>query len=255
MRESSVPRVVTAANPSPMTLAGTQTYLVGRGRVAVIDPGPALPAHLQAIAEAVGEVPVEILLTHGHPDHAAGAAALAERLAAPIRSAAVSVVDGQRFTTDAGDLVAVATPGHAPDHYAFHWPDARAAFVGDLMMGGQDTTLVASPEGDLGAYLASLERVRSLGARVLYPTHGPPFADADAAIAAYIAHRRDREARIVAALQEGPLSVDALVDVVYGGELDVRLREAAHGATHAYLRHLEEQAVVAPADAGWALAP
>jgi glyoxylase-like metal-dependent hydrolase (beta-lactamase superfamily II) len=253
MTQARVPRVVTAANPSPMTLDGTHTYLVGRRRVAVIDPGPALAAHREAIVEVVGDGEAEILLTHGHPDHAAGAAALAERLGAPVRAAAAGVVDGRRFTTDGGELVAVATPGHAPDHYAFHWPDAGAVFVGDLMMGGQDTTLVAPPEGDLGAYLSSLERVRSLRADVLYPAHGPPFRDAPAAIAAYMAHRRDREARVVAALQEGPLSVDALVDAVYGGELDARLREAARGATHAYLRHLNEQDVVTPTDGGWAL--
>lgn len=238
-----------------MTLAGTQTYLVGRGRVAVIDPGPALSAHLQAIADAAGDVPAEILLTHGHPDHAAGAAALAKRLGAPIRSAASGLADGQRFMTDAGDLVAVPTPGHTPDHYAFHWPDARAVFVGDLMMGGQDTTLVAPPEGDLGVYLSSLDRVRALGARLLYPAHGPAFEDGDTAIADYVAHRRDREAQVVAALQEGPLSVDALVDAVYGAELEARLRAAARGATHAYLRHLKEQAMVAPSDGGWALIP
>ncbi len=255
MTQAGVPRVVTAANPSPMTLDGTQTYLVGRGRVVVIDPGPALPAHRDAVVEAVGDGSAEILLTHGHPDHAAGALALAERLGAPIRSAGSGVTEGRTFTTDAGELTALATPGHTPDHFAFHWPDGDAVFVGDLMMGGQNTTLVAPPEGDLGAYLASLERVRGLGAHVLYPSHGPPFPDGEAAVAAYIAHRREREARVVAALQEGPLSVDALVDAVYGRALDARLRDAARGATHAYLRHLQEQDVVVPTNGAWALIP
>ncbi|HKJ92452.1 MAG TPA: MBL fold metallo-hydrolase [Longimicrobiales bacterium] len=251
MPQDRVPRVVTAANPSPMTLDGTHTYLVGRARVAVVDPGPALPDHLDAIAAAVGGAAAEILLTHGHPDHAAGAAVLADRLGARVRSAALR--GGDRFHTDAGDLVAVPTPGHTPDHFAFDWPDAGAVFVGDLMMGGQDTTLVARPEGDLGDYLASLERVRALHPGVLYPAHGPPFRDAAGAIADYVEHRRSREARIVAALQESPLSADALLDAVYGGELDARLREAARGATHAYLRHLEARGVVRLGDGGWAL--
>ncbi|MEJ2186537.1 MAG: MBL fold metallo-hydrolase [Gemmatimonadota bacterium] len=255
MTQARVPRVVTAANPSPMTLEGTHTYLVGRRRVAVIDAGPALPEHQAAVAEAVGGAAAVILLTHEHPDHAAGAAALADLLSAPIRRPAAGLAEGRRFLTDAGELVAVATPGHTPDHYAFHWPGAGAVFVGDLMMGGQDTTLVAPPDGDLGAYLTSLDRIRSLDAHVLYPSHGPPFRDASEAIARYVAHRRDREGRVVAALQEGPLSVDALVDAVYGSELDARLRAAARGATHAYLSHLRQQKVVTPTGGGWALIP
>src|SRR5690606_12451792 len=100
---------------------------------------------------------------HAHADHAAGGAALAERLGAPLRGlAAGTLADGDRLETDAGALFAVATPGHTPDHVAFHWPAAGAVFVGDLMTGGLDTALVAAPEGDLGAYLASLERVRAL---------------------------------------------------------------------------------------------
>ena len=94
--------------------------------------------------------------------------------------------------TDAGELIAIATPGHTADHVAFHWPDARAVFVGDLMLGGMDTALIAPPEGDLVAYLDSLERVRALRADVHIPAHGDPFEDADAAIDRYVAHRRAR---------------------------------------------------------------
>ena len=162
-------RTLLAPNPSAMTLDGTRTYLVGRSRVAIIDPGPALPAHLERIASAVGDAPAVILLTHQHPDHAGGARALARLLDADIRSrAAGTLADGDTIPTDEGELRAVHTPGHTPDHVALHWPDASAIFVGDLMMGGLDTALVAPAEGgELRASLESLERLAALGADTL----------------------------------------------------------------------------------------
>jgi glyoxylase-like metal-dependent hydrolase (beta-lactamase superfamily II) len=144
--------------------------------------------------------------------------------------------------TDAGDLVAIATPGHTPDHAAFHWPDARAVFVGDLMLGGMDTALIAPPEGDLAAYLDSLDRVRALGAHVLYPAHGEPFDDPPAAIARYVAHRKQRLERVREALEAArPIGVSArqITRAVYGPDLDDGLRAAAELATLAYLNWLE----------------
>jgi glyoxylase-like metal-dependent hydrolase (beta-lactamase superfamily II) len=236
-------RVIRAANPAPLTLDGTRTYIVGRERVALIDPGPDLQQHIDAVAEAIGGgVVVCILLTHDHPDHADGAAALARRVNAPILRHGAGLAHGQRVQTDAGDLVAIATPGHTPDHIAFHWPDARVVFVGDLMLGGMDTALVAPPEGDLAAYLDSLERVRALGATTLYPAHGEPFDDPPAAIARYIAHRKQRLERVREALEAArPLAVSAprITRAVYGPDLDETLRPAAEAATLAYLRWLE----------------
>src|SRR5690606_5036745 len=126
-----------------------------------------------------------------------------------------TLADGDRLETDAGVLEVVATPGHTPDHVAFHWARGGAVFVGDLMLGGLETALVAAPEGDLGAYLASLERVRALGARVLYPAHGPPFADPAAALDAYARHREARLQQVLAALQRGAAGVGEIVDAVY----------------------------------------
>ena len=243
MAERAGLRVIRAANPAPLTLDGTRTYVVGRERVAIIDPGPDLPAHINAVAEAIGDgVVVSILLTHDHPDHADGAPALAKRLGASVLRLGDGIAHGQRIDTDAGELVAHATPGHTPDHVAFHWPATGAVFVGDLMLGGLDTALIAPPEGDLASYLDSLERVRALRPEVLYPAHGEPFTDADDAIDRYVAHRRARLERVREALEAArPLALTPrqVARVVYGPELDEGLRAAAEAATHAYLEYLE----------------
>ena len=238
-------RIIRAANPAPLTLDGTRTYIVGHARAAVIDPGPDLPEHLDAVAEAIGDgVVASILLTHDHPDHAEGAAALARRLRAKVRCQADgSLADADRIETDAGALHAVETPGHTADHVVFDWPAQRAVFVGDLMLGGLDTALVAPPEGDLAAYLKSLERVKSLGAEILYPAHGEPFSRPADAIDRYIAHRQQRLTRVREALAaagaEGARPEEVLTGV-YGAELEPGLRLAALGATLAYLRWLEQ---------------
>jgi len=240
-------RSVLAPNPSPLTLEGTRSYLVGRERVAVIDPGPSDPAHLDAVAGLTGDgVLVAVLITHAHPDHDEGADELAARFDAPVRSVhRGTLADGDRIETDAGALVAVATPGHTPDHIAFHWPAEGVVFCGDLMTGGLETALVAKPEGDLGAYLDSLDRVRALEPKVILPAHGPSFDDPPAALDAYIRHRREREAQVLTALEQAggaagaPLDLDALVSAVYGAGLDPALRAPAAGAVLAYLEHLE----------------
>lgn len=244
-------RTILAPNPSAMTLDGTRTYLVGRRRVAVLDPGPHIASHLDALEAALGGADAVILLTHRHPDHADAAGTLAERLGANVLDAG-SLQPDQRIPTDAGDLVAVPTPGHTHDHIAFHHPSDRSVFVGDLMMGGLDTALVAASEGDVGDYLASLERVRELRPRVLYPAHGPAFdRDPDAAIGRYIAHRHEREAQVMTALRGGAGSVDAIVDAVYGPALDPRLRGVAADAVLAYLEHLNRTGRAADLDGAW----
>lgn len=242
-----------AANPSPMTLDGTRTYLVGRARMVVIDPGPALEPHLDAVADAVAGAAVDAVVpTHRHPDHAASADALAERLDAPVRAAhRGTLADGDRLTTDAGELVALAAPGHSPDHVALHWPARRAVFCGDLMMGGLETALVAAPEGDLGRYLASLERLRTLDLEAIYPAHGPAFTEPYAALDRYVRHRQERERQVLAAVGAGARGADAIVDAVYGESLEPALRDAARGAVVAYLEHLERTGRVRRADGGW----
>jgi glyoxylase-like metal-dependent hydrolase (beta-lactamase superfamily II) len=240
-----------------MTLDGTRTYLVGGRRVAVIDPGPNLQSHLDSLALALGgDVAAEILLTHEHPDHAAGADALAERVGAVVRSASrASLATGDRIDTDAGVLEVVATPGHAPDHMAFYWLSASAVFCGDLMLGGLDTALVAAPEGDLSDYLYSLERLRQLDPAVIYPTHGPPFNDPPTALDRYVAHRRARQQQILAFLDEGEANASRLTRRVYGESLPGELQAWLAAATEAYLVYLERQGQVERSVAGWRLRP
>jgi glyoxylase-like metal-dependent hydrolase (beta-lactamase superfamily II) len=234
-------RTILAPNASPMTLDGTRTFLVGERRVAIIDPGPADESHLNAVADAIGSgVVAGVLVTHSHPDHADGAELLAERLRTHVgMNRDGTLTHGDRIDTDAGPLVAIATPGHTPDHISFHWPAAAAVFCGDLMMGGLDTALVAPPEGDLALYLKSLETLRSLHPRVIHPAHGPSFTDAERAIDRYIAHRRDRERQVLEAMAAGARETDDIVRIVYGPKLPPEFRGVARGAVRAYLDHLE----------------
>lgn len=246
-------RTLRAPNPSAMTLDGTRTYLVGHHLVAIIDPGPDLAAHVAAVVAAVGRAnPAIILLTHKHPDHSAATARLAGRLLAPVRSIADGTLsEGDRIRTDAGELEVLHTPGHTPDHAAFYWRDGAAVFCGDLMMGGQDTALVAPPEGNLAEYLASLARIRALRPRTIFPAHGPPFEDPDPALASYVTHREEREAQVLAALNAGKRNVPAIVSFVYGDDLEADLRSAAEGAARAYLEHLTARRRARAVPGGW----
>lgn len=259
-------RILRADNPSPMTFDGSRTFVVGRERPAVIDPGPDDPAHVDAIEAALGgHAPVAILLTHGHADHAGAARALAARTGAPVRMRPGGLTralfddlvrgwleESERIATDAGDLHAVPTPGHAPEHACFLWTGgpaehARALFAGDLFMGGADTTLVAPPEGDLTAYLDSLDRVEALRPSVIHPAHGPPMDDAAEAVARYRAHRAARIAQVVRALrQAGPAHARELVSRVYGPDLAPPLVPAAEGSLRAILAHLAATEAVRP---------
>jgi hydroxyacylglutathione hydrolase len=245
-------RVVLAPNPSPMTLQGTQTYIVGGRRAAIIDPGPALPAHLDAVISALGEGAVaSILLTHSHPDHADGAAALAARTHARVLSGQRGLADNQRIDTDAGELVALHTPGHTSDHFSFWWPDQHAVFCGDLMMGGMDTALVAPPEGELGACLASLERLATLRPGVIYPAHGPAIEDPSTTIERYVHHRLQRQEQILAGLADAPRTEEELARHVYGAQLDPGLESYARAAIDAYLEHLRKYGRVRRGRMGW----
>lgn len=242
-----------ASNPSAMTLDGTHTFIIGRRRPVVIDPGPADPAHLDAILRSLeGARPAAILLTHSHSDHSALAPELARATGAPLMMAPGAVgnaadpglidrwlAEGDAIGTDAGVLHVVATPGHAPEHVSFHWADAGALFVGDTFMGQGDTTLVSPPEGDLAAYLDTLERIAALHPSVLHPAHGPPITDAAAAIERYRRHRQERIAQVVHALRRaGPSHPAGLVDEVYGKELHPALRLPARGSLEAIAGYL-----------------
>lgn len=249
-------KTLVAANASPMTLDGTRTYLIGRERVAVIDPGPQLDEHMNAVVDAVGGgVVIAVLLTHSHPDHADAAEELAARFSAPLQSAAAgTLIHNAAITTDEGLLRALATPGHTPDHFSFWWQPERAVFCGDLMMGGMDTALVARPEGDLVQYLESLRTISYLRPLTIYPGHGEPFADPRAAIDGYIAHREGRIAQVVEGLKDGPLSAQVLLGRVYGDGLEDEMRDYAGAALDAYLAYLREHQLVRESATGtWSL--
>ena len=225
---------LTAPNPSPMTLEGTNTYVVGRDPAVVIDPGPDDPGHIEAIrevAEGRGGIGT-VLLTHDDADHLAGVAPLGVD---PTRPG-----DGE---TVAG-LTAISTPGHAAEHLCFLIPDGEgrfACFCGDLIL-GEGSTIVGPREmgGSLADYMASLGRLQGLDLTVLYPGHGPEVDDPQAKIAEYIAHRQEREDRLVAALDRGEHSRAALLAEVWD-DVPEELRAAAAIAMQAHLEKLEDE--------------
>ena len=207
---------------------------MGTHDVAVIDPGPNVHEHVRAVVFAVQDARhVRIVLTHGHPDHAAAAVPLAKELGAEVVGPRLPGVDrvigeGDRVETDAGDLVAVWTPGHMRDHLAFHWPRARALFAGDLMLGQGDTTWVAEYPGCVADYFESLARIRSLDLGVIYPTHGPPLEDPVEAIDRFEGHRMERVRQVEEALASLPDSdIEGLLDMVYGETVPAGLAGAA----------------------------
>lgn len=234
-------RILKAPNEGPFTLDGTRTYLIGRSRVAVIDPGPASPTHVDRIAGALdGAEAVTVLLTHGHGDHAGGAPDLAERLGVETwgPGGTRALDDGASFPTDAGELRAVATPGHAEEHYSFFLPALGAAFVGDLILGEGDTTWVGEYPAGVGDYLDSLDRVEGLGAAVLYPGHGPPLEDPTEAIGRFRAHRSTRIEQVRAFLVSRPsASVEEVLAVVYA-DIPGGLGRPARQSVEAILHYL-----------------
>jgi len=232
---------VRADNPGPFTLEGTNTYVVDDADGAwVVDPGPALDAHLDAVAEAVAASGAPwrgVLLTHDHADHAEATGALLERAgAAPVHAArgdvGVVLADGDRV----GPFTVVRTPGHAPDHLAF--VAGAELFSGDAVL-GRGSVFVWPTPGALRGYLAALERLRWLGLARIHPGHGPRVEDADAKLAEYLAHRAAREERLVAALGAGHRSVDALLDAAWS-DVPVVLRPAAAVTLAAHLDKLAE---------------
>jgi glyoxylase-like metal-dependent hydrolase (beta-lactamase superfamily II) len=238
-------RCVLADNPGPFTLDGTRTYVVGTRQPVVVDPGPDVEAHLRAVGSLVEDAErVTILLTHGHGDHAGGAARLARSTGGRILGAGpVEEVlsDGDSVETDAGELVAVSTPGHARDHLCFHWRQRGALFAGDLVLGEGDTTWVAGYPGCVADYLRSLARLRGMALRRIYPAHGDPIDDVDARLARFEEHRRERIAQVEAALEVNPSATRRqILERVYGGTIPPALESAAMESLGALLDYLGE---------------
>jgi len=272
-------RRIVARNPSAFTFHGTGTYVVGEGRVAVIDPGPRSQEHIDALLDGLaGETVSHILITHTHTDHSPGAALLKAATGAPTYGFgphgggvgdAVEEGGDRDFVPDHvmldGDVTAgpgwtieaVHTPGHTSNHLCFGWREAGALFTGDHVM-GWSTSVIAPPDGDMADYLASLRKLLVRDDAVYWPTHGPSITDTKAHVVAFLDHRAEREAQIVTELLKGPATIIAMVPVIYAA-VDARLHPAAARSTLAQLLHMHETGRVAAdrppgLDAVWRLA-
>jgi glyoxylase-like metal-dependent hydrolase (beta-lactamase superfamily II) len=261
------PTPIFAFNPGPITGDGNWTWLVGGRLPTLVDAGTGDPRHIAAVEAALGGASLaQVLVTHGHGDHASGAPALA-RTFAPARFRKMPwrerdatwpvawepLSDGDLL--DAGDtsLVAVHTPGHAPDHLCFWHPETRSLFGGDLAIQGGTVWIPATLHGDLAAYLASLERVISLEPARLFPAHGPVIDDPVRLLRSYVQHRHAREDQIVDALRSGAATPEAIVVRVYQG-LDESLRPLAGESVVAHLIKLEREGRAHCQDQRWTLA-
>ena len=264
--ERGVARLL-ARNPSPFTYFGTQTYLAGEDELVVIDPGPDLPEHVDAIVAALdGRNLAAIACTHTHRDHSPASRALKAATGAPIIGCAPLALesigpradasfdkqyapdkvlaDGDAIEFDSGkQLVAVATPGHTSNHLCFAFGDAL--FTGDHVM-GWSTTVVVPPDGDMADYMRSLDKLRQRGDRIYYPAHGPAVTKPNQLVRGMIGHRMQRERQILRLLDTGPRDIPDIVANAYPG-LDQRLVPAAGGSVLAHLVDLERRGLV---DAG-----
>lgn len=267
-------RRVLAPNPSPYTFTGTQTYIVGRGKeVAVIDPGPDGTGavghadtngvgHVDAIIAAAGAARiVAIMCTHTHRDHSPAALPLQKATGAPVIGCAPLVLaddgpradaafdptyrpdrvlaDGERLAGDGWTIEAVSTPGHTSNHLCYSLVESGALFTGDHVM-GWSTSVVSPPDGDMGAYMASLQKMQERADKVYYPAHGPQIDNPRQFVRGMMGHRRQRERQIVKLLEEAPHEIPALVAAMYKG-LDPRLTGAAGRSVLAHLVDLERQ--------------
>ncbi|WP_328799473.1 MBL fold metallo-hydrolase [Sandaracinobacteroides hominis] len=264
-RLSPLVRRVLAHNPSPFTFLGTGTYIVGTGTVAIIDPGPADPAHLEAVAAAVaGETVSHYLITHTHMDHSPGALPLQAKLGGVIAGCAplalsddgpradagfdpdyapdLVLADGEAVSAPGWTLRAVATPGHTSNHLCFALEEEEVLFSGDHVM-GWSTTVVAPPDGDMAAYMASLRLLVDRSDKRYYPTHGAPVEEPQRFVRGLVAHRRQREAQIVGLLKHGPREISEMVERMYA-TIDRRLWPAAGRSVLAHLIDLQARGQV-----------
>ena len=269
--EPLVARVL-APNPSPYTCTGTQTHLVGANDLAVIDPGPDDPAHLDALVRAVDGRPVRaIVITHTHRDHSPASRPLAALTGAPIVGCAPLALadlgagaeasfdtdyapdrvlaEGASVVGEGWTLVAIATPGHTSNHLAFALPETGALFSGDHVM-GWSTTVVSPPNGDMAAYIASLDKLMARDDRVYYPAHGQQIDKPQRFVRGLIGHRKQREGQILRLLDKGVEALPDMVERMYAG-IDPRLNVAAERSVLAHLIDLDTRGLVMQGAAGW----
>jgi glyoxylase-like metal-dependent hydrolase (beta-lactamase superfamily II) len=260
---------IVANNPSPFTYKGTNTYLLGSTSVALIDPGPADPAHLAAILKTIGSRRLtHVIITHTHRDHTDGLPALLQATGAKTagfgRRAAtrgttrtspsgsefvdqdfipdVPLADGERLEGDGWALAAIHTPGHAPDHLCFALEGTKVLFSGDHVM-GWNTSVVAPPEGSMGAYIRSLELLSQRRDGIYFPGHGGQVEDPQRLVKAFLLHRRMREQAILACIRDGDNTARAIMPIIYKG-LDTKLAKAATLSVLAHVEHLVERGLV-----------
>ncbi len=269
-------RRVLAANPSAFTFTGTQSYVVGAGdTVAVIDPGPLEDDHVDALVAAIGDARVgAIVCTHTHKDHSPAAAPLAQRTGAPIIGCAPFsltddgprsdasfdptyapdrvLTDGEVLEGDGWTLTAIATPGHTSNHLCFALEQSGALFTGDHVM-GWSTSVVSPPDGDMTAYMASLQKLYDRQDRIYYPAHGPAVTKPRQLVRGMIGHRRQRENQIMRQLEGGAIGIPAMVPQMYKG-VDRRLWPAAERSVLAHLIDLERRGRVSRAADLWTIA-
>ncbi len=264
---------VLAPNPSPYTYTGTQSYVVGAGSdVAVIDPGPNDPVHIEAIMETVGEARIAaIMCTHTHRDHSPAAAPLAQRTGAPVVGCAPLVLksdrpradeafdttyapdrvleDGEQMRGEGWTLTTVHTPGHTSNHLCFALEESKALFTGDHVM-GWSTSVVIPPDGDMGDYLRSLERLMARDDAVYHSAHGAAITKPQQLVRGMIGHRRQRENQILRLLGEAARPIPEFIPAMYKG-LDPRLITAAEMSVEAHLIDLEKRGMVAKSEGVW----
>jgi glyoxylase-like metal-dependent hydrolase (beta-lactamase superfamily II) len=260
--EPGIARVL-AHNPSAFTYTGTQSYLIGERELAVVDPGPDLPEHIDALERAIGGRPVAaILCTHTHRDHSPAARPLAGATGAPIIGCAplaletvgpradasfdgdyspdLVLKDADSVTVDGRQVVAVATPGHTSNHLCFAYEGAL--FTGDHVM-GWSTTVVVPPDGDMAEYMRSLDKLRGRDDRIYYPAHGAPVTNPQQYVRSLIGHRMQRERQILRLVSEEARAIPDIVANAYP-RLDPRLVPAAGGSVLAHLVDLERRGLV-----------
>jgi glyoxylase-like metal-dependent hydrolase (beta-lactamase superfamily II) len=259
-------RRIVAHNPSPFTFKGTGTYVIGDGKVAVIDPGPDITEHVEAMLTGLeGEQVTHILITHTHRDHSPAARALQAATGALTYGFGphaggkrgdpaveeggdwdfvpdVTLRDGEMIAGSGWRFEAVHTPGHTSNHLCFALADSGILFSGDHVM-GWSTSVIAPPDGDMAAYMASLDKLLGRPDAVYWPTHGPAITEPQEHVRAFIAHRREREAGIIDCLRARIERIEAIVERLYIG-LQPGLRRAAGRSVHAHLIDLVGRGVV-----------